>query len=360
VDTGLNPDHLATLSVGLPPGNLRKDQSLIFTRQVAERVAALPGVEAVGYADQLPLAPADAPTSTFWVASRPDREQLEGAHPVRGVSAGYFTALQARLLSGRYFTDTEVASARHVMIINQSTAMRYFTGEDPIGQSISFSRPDAAEPSPVRQIVGVIADMKDGPVEMPARPAAYVPFDQAGGFALVVRTSRSEKIMFPTLVTAIRELRFGLSISGQMTMTDRMDQLPSMHVHRSSAWIAGGFAAMAFLMSVGGLYGVVAYSVGQRSREIGVRMALGAQRRSVYQLILGQSVWLVAVGLALGSALAVGAAQLMRQLLFGVVAWDAPTLVIVAAVLAFSALLASWIPARRAASVNPIEVLRAD
>ena len=166
--------------------------------------------------------------------------------------------------------------------------------------------------------------------------------------------------MFPTLVTAIRELRPGLSISGQMTMTDRMDQLPSMHVHRSSAWIAGGFAAMAFLMSVGGLYGVVAYSVGQRSREIGVRMALGAQRRSVYQLILGQSVWLVAVGLALGSALAVGAAQLMRQLLFGVDSWDAPTLVMVAAVLAFSALLASWIPARRAASVNPIEVLRAD
>jgi predicted permease len=360
VDTGLNPDHLATFSVGLPPGNLGKDQSLIFTRQLAERVAAVPGVEAVGYADQLPLAPGEAPTSTFWVAGRPDGEQLEGAHPVRGVSAGYFTALQARLLHGRYFTDAEVAAARPVMIINQSTATRYFTGKDPIGQSISFSRPDAAEPSPVRQIVGVIADMKDGPVEMPARPAAYVPFDQAGGFALVVRTSRSERTMFPTVVTAIRELRPGLAIAGQMTMTDRMNQLPSMDVHRSLAWIVGGFAAMAFLMSVGGLYGVVAYSVGQRSREIGVRMALGAQRRSVYQLILGQSVWLVAVGLALGSALAVGAAQLMRQLLFGVDSWDAPTLVTVAAVVAFSALLASWIPARRAASVNPIEVLRAD
>ncbi|HEV8260853.1 MAG TPA: FtsX-like permease family protein, partial [Burkholderiales bacterium] len=253
-----------------------------------------------------------------------------------------------------------VAAARPVMIINQSTAIRYFTGTDPIGQSISFSRPDAAEPSPVRRIVGVIADMKDGPVEMSERPAAYVPFEQAGGFALVVRTSRSERTMFPTLVTAIRELRPGLAIAGQMTMTDRMNQLPSMHVHRSSAWIVGGFAAMAFLMSVGGLYGVVAYSVGQRSREIGVRMALGAQRRSVYQLILGQSVWLVAVGLALGSALAVGAAQLMRQLLFRVDSWDAPTVVIIAAVLGFSALLASWIPARRAASINPIEVLRAD
>jgi len=204
------------------------------------------------------------------------------------------------------------------------------------------------------------SDIKDGPVEMPARPAAYVPFDQAGGCALVVRTSRSEEMMFPALVAAIRELRPGLSIAGQMTMTERMDQLPSMHVHRSSAWIVGGFAAMALLMGVGGLYGVVAYSVAQRSREIGVRMALGAQRGSVYQLILGESAWLVAAGLVLGSALAVGAAQLMRQLFFGIDSWDAPTLGIVTAVLTFSAMLASWIPARRAASVNPIEVLRAD
>jgi macrolide transport system ATP-binding/permease protein len=361
VDTGLNPDHLVTLSVGLPPGELSREQSLIFTRQVAERVAVVPGVVAVGFADQLPLAPGNgAPTSMFWVAGRPEREQVEDAQPVRRVSAGYFTTLQARLLRGRYFTDAEVASGRPVLIINQSTATRFFVGEDPIGQSILFSRPDAADPSPVRQIVGVIADMKDGPVEMPARPAAYVPFDQAGGFALVVRISRSDQAMFPTLVIAIRELRRGLSIGGQMTMTDRMDQLPSMHVHRSSAWIVGAFAAMAFLMSVGGLYGVVAYSVGQRGREIGVRIALGAQRRSVYQLILGESARLVALGLALGTAFAVGAAQLMRQLLFGVGAWDAPTLLIVTAVLAFSAMLASWIPARRAASVNLIEVLRAD
>jgi predicted permease len=321
----------------------------------------VPGVQAVGYADQLPLSPGDgAPTSTYWVAGRPDQEQLDEAHPVRRVSAGYFTALQARLVRGRYFTEAEVASARPVLIINQTAAQRYFRGEDPIGKSISFGLPSGAEPSPGRRIVGVIADIKDGPLEMAVRPAAYVPFDEGPGCALVVRTSQAGQTVFPSLVAAIRELRPGLSIGGEMTMTERMNRLPSSHLHRSSAWLAGGFAAMAFLLSVVGLYGVVAYSVGQRAREIGVRIALGAQRRSVYRLVLGEAAWMVGVGTAAGIVCAVAAATLMRGLLFGVYSWDVPTLAAAATVLIVSALLASYIPARRAASMNPIEVLRAE
>ena len=143
-------------------------------------------------------------------------------------------------------------------------------------------------------------------------------------------------------------------------MTERIDRMPSAHLHRSSAWVVGGFAAMAFLLSVVGLYGVVAYSVGQRTREIGVRMALGAGRRSVYRLVLGEAAWLVGVGTALGIVLAVASATLIRRLLFGVQAWDPPTLATAAAVLIVSALLASYFPARRAASVNPIQALHAE
>jgi macrolide transport system ATP-binding/permease protein len=143
-------------------------------------------------------------------------------------------------------------------------------------------------------------------------------------------------------------------------MSERMNRLPSTSFQRSSASLLGGFAATALVLSIVGLYGVVAYSVSQRSREIGVRMALGAQRTSVYRLILGEATWLVGMGTVLGIIGAVIAAMLMRRLLFGVQWWDPSALAAATFVLAISALVASYIPARRAASVNPIEVLRAE
>jgi predicted permease len=366
VDTGFNTRQLATLSVSpvsvrtvsIPPGpdakpgDANREQPGVLARQVAEHLAALPGVQAVGYADLLPLGPGLAPSSRFLVVGRSAQGVIED-HPVRRVSAGYFAALQARLLRGRYFTDEEVASTRLVMIINETAVRRYFPGEDPIGKAIVIAAP------PAREIVGIVADIKDGPPETPALPAAYVPFDQVG-FGLVVRTSQAEQSLFPSLVAAIREVRPGLLVQGETTMTERMNRLPSASLHRASAWLVGSFAAMALLLSVVGLYGVVAYSVGQRTREIGVRMALGAQRRSVYQLVVGEAARLVGVGTVLGMICAVAAATLMRRLLFGVQSWDAPTLAIAAGVLIVSALLASYIPARRAASVSPIQVLRAE
>ena len=143
-------------------------------------------------------------------------------------------------------------------------------------------------------------------------------------------------------------------------MTDRIDDSPSAYLHRSSAWLVGGFAALALLMGVVGLYGVIAYSVSQRRREIGIRMALGAQPRSVYRLILKEAGWLTAFGIVIGMVCSVAAATLMRGLLFGVRSWDVPTLAAVAGVLGISSLLASFIPARRAAKVNPTEALRAE
>jgi ABC-type antimicrobial peptide transport system permease subunit len=143
-------------------------------------------------------------------------------------------------------------------------------------------------------------------------------------------------------------------------MSDRINDSQSAYLRRSSAWLVGGFAALALMLSVVGLYAVVAYSVSQRTREIGVRMAFGAQRSSVCLLILKEAGGLIAIGIVVGLFCSVAAATLMRTLLFGVNSWDAPTLIAVAAALAVSALIASYIPARRAASVNPVEALRAD
>jgi macrolide transport system ATP-binding/permease protein len=350
VDAGFNMRQLATVGVS-PMSEAQREQPGVLARQVAERVAALPGVQAVGYADLVPLGPGLAPSSGFQVVGR--AQSVIEDHPVRRISAGYFRALQARLLRGRYFSEEEVASIRRVVVINETAAQWYFSGRDPVGQQIVIGAP------PAREIVGVIADIKDGPPETPTHPAAYVPFDQQG-FVLVVRTSQPEQSLFPSLAAAIRDVRPRLLVHEETTMTERMNRLPSASLDRASAWLAGAFAAMALLLSLVGTYGVVAYTVGQRTHEIGVRMALGAQRRSVYRLVLGEAAPLVGVGTALGMIGAVAAATLMRRLLFGVEAADAPTLAIAACVLIVSALLASYIPARRAASVNPTQVLRAE
>lgn len=151
-----------------------------------------------------------------------------------------------------------------------------------------------------------------------------------------------------------------LGVYGPTTMEEHADASPTAMMHRFSTWLVGGFAAMALLLCVVGLYGVVAYSVSQRTREIGIRMALGAERGTVYRLILKEAGWLAALGIVAGLGCAVAAATLMKSLLFGVAAWDGPTLTAVAVVLGVAALVASFLPARRAARVNPVEALRAE
>jgi macrolide transport system ATP-binding/permease protein len=350
VDTGFNTAHLVVTNVNpLPSPGREAPEGL--AAQIAERVRAMPGVEAVGYADLLPVSAGLAPTSGFHVPGRVSNGVTED-HPVRRVSAGYFAALQATLLSGRLFTENEVTPARDVAIINETAAKRYFPGEDPIGKSIEIGAP------PARQIVGVIGDIKDGPLETPLTPAAYVPFDQLG-FGLVIRISRGD-LAGTSLTKAIREIRPNVLIQSATTMAERIEAMQSALLKRAFAWLIAGFAAMALILSVIGLYGVVAYSVGQRSREIGIRMALGAGRRTVYQLIIGESAWLVLIGTGIGTVAAVFVAALTSRLLFATDPWDVPTLAAGALVLIVPALVASVVPAFRATRLNPVEALRAE
>jgi macrolide transport system ATP-binding/permease protein len=239
----------------------------------------------------------------------------------------------------------------------QALAKRYFPGEDPIGQKIGDT---ALSPASIAEVIGVVADVKDGALDSEIWPAVYYPFNQSTGayFSLVVRTSQSASSLLPALGTAIRRIDPGIGVMDETTMSARIDNSPAAYLHRSSAWMVGGFAALALLLGVVGLYGVVAYSVGQRTREIGVRMALGAQRASVNQLIMKEAAWLTGAGVAVGMVCSLAVATLIRGLLFGVRSWDAATLAAVSALLAISALLASYIPARRAARVDPMMALR--
>jgi ABC-type antimicrobial peptide transport system permease subunit len=177
---------------------------------------------------------------------------------------------------------------------------------------------------------------------------------------LAVRTSQDEAAILPTLTATIHDIDPQIVAFQGATMATIINNSPSAYIHRSSAWLVGGFAALALILSVVGLYGVVAYSVSQRTREIGVRMALGAQQSSVYRLILSEAGRLTSIGILIGLVLAIGAAAAMQAVLFGVRSWDIPTLIAVAAILTAAALLASFVPARRAATVDPVVALRAE
>ena len=357
VDTGMEPDHVAAIQVVAPESTYAKDeQRIVLERQVLGRAAALPGVTSVGITSDLPVSDGDGVT-TFRILGRPYHGETNEVND-RQVSAGYFATLHARLLRGRYFAETEDASKPRVTIVNEALAKKYFPGKDPIGQRIGN---DTLEPNSLREIVGVVDDIKEGPLDM-IRPAYYDPFNQSAqsDFAVVVRTSQEEQALLPVLAAAIHQIDPGIATYGAVTMSERIHDSPSAYLHRSSAYIVGGFAALALLLGVVGLYGVIAYSVSQRTREIGVRMALGAQRGTVYQLILKEAAWLIALGIAAGLLCSIAAATLTRTLLFGVGAWDVSTFVAVAVVLAVAAMLASYLPAHRAASVNPVEALRAE
>ena len=208
----------------------------------------------------------------------------------------------------------------------------------------------------------MVADIKEGSLDSEIWPAEYVPFDQdpSSFFSVVARTSHDAAAVLPEMTAAIRAVDAEVGTRRDAVMRERIDDSPSAYIQRSSAWLVGGFAGMALLLGVIGLYGVIAYSVGQRTREIGLRLAMGAERGAVYRLILGEAGRLVALGIAVGVGAAILAARLMRTLLFDTAPWDAPTLLAVAVLLGSAAMLASYIPARRAASVNPIDALRVE
>jgi macrolide transport system ATP-binding/permease protein len=358
VDLGFQPDHLATLTVALSDTAYAKDEQVVAVgRQIVSRTQSLPGVQSVGLTGVLPVS---FNGNTTWI--RVVGQPYNGEHNEvnqRDVSSSLLATLHAKLLRGRYFTDAEDGSKPPVVIINQALAKKYFPGEDPIGRKVADT--DLA-PKSIKEVIGIVEDIKDGSLDSEIWPAVYYPFNQSpdGYFSLVVRTSQAEQSLLPSLVATVRGIDPGIGTLDEATMSDRINNSPTAYVHRSAAWLVGGFAALALLLGVVGLYGVIAYSVTQRTREIGVRMALGAHRGSVYQLILREAGWLAGIGIGAGILCSIGAAMLMRGLLFGVQAWDVATLSAVSAVLAISALVASYVPARRAAQVDPMIALRCE
>jgi macrolide transport system ATP-binding/permease protein len=357
VDIGFQPDHLAMLSVALPDASYSKDGQVAAAKEIVRHIEQLPGVTSAGISS---MAPVTCNCNTDWI--RFVGKPYNGEHNEvneRDVSPAYFATLQAKLLRGRFFTDGDEPKKPSVILINQALAKKYFPGEDPIGRKVGDG---GLTPNSLREIVGVVDDVREGSLDTDLWPVEYFPFSQNSDtyFTVVVRTDQAAQSVLPSVVAAIHKVDPGIGTMDEMTMIGHINDSQTAYLHRSSAWLVGGFAALALLLGVVGLYGVIAYSVSQRTREIGVRMALGAQRSTVYRLILTEAAWLTVIGIVAGGCCSIVAGILMQKLLFQVRSWDVPTLFAVGAVLATAAAMASYLPARRAASVNPVEALRAE
>jgi predicted permease len=356
VDIGLEPNYLASIDVSLPTSTYAtNEQEVAVVDEILRRVAALPGVESAGVTSRLPLQPGN----TVWIriGGRPFNGEHNEVH-YREVSPAYFATLKARLARGRYFTPHDHASTPLTVIVNQSLARHYFGTDDALGQKIFYMSANSA----AMEIVGIVDDVKEGLLDAPTPPTMYVAFAQepTSGFSVIARTSPAEHTILPALAALVHEIDPGISTFAPRTMNDIVTQSQPAYLRRSSAALVGAFAVMAWLLGVIGLYGTVAYSVSQRTREIGIRMALGAQRSAVQRLIVGEAATVTMVGLAIGVGIAIGAATWMRGLLFGVTSWDVPTIAAAVAALGASAIAASHIPARRAARIDPNLALRAE
>jgi predicted permease len=358
VELGFDPSHLATVQIALPESSYDKDNKLaLVSRKIIDRVAAIPGVTSAASTSVLPV---QCNCNTNWI--RVLGHPFHGEHNEvneRAVSPDFLKTIGARLTSGRFITTQDDLSRPKVIVINKAFAQRYFPGEDPIGKKIGNTELTADS---MREVVGVIDNIQDSSLEQTIWPAEYNPIaqDPSSYYSLLVHTAQDEKSILPQLVAAVHKVDPGIGTYNPTTMQMNISDSPAAYLHRSAAWIVGSFAALALLLGVTGLYGVIAYSVSQRTREIGVRMALGAARGSVYQLILKEAGKLTLIGIVAGILCSVASASLIGKLLFGTRSWDIPTLGSVALLLGLAALLASYIPARRAASINPVEALRAE
>ena len=356
VELNFNPAHLATLEIDANAGYETAARQVALSRSLVSTVDAIPGVESAGtVSSHLPVT-CNCDALPYRVLGQPwNGEQQEAVSST--VSADYFRTIQTKLLSGRFFTETDDVLHPAVVVINKKMAEEFFHGEDPIGKTIGDQ---TLSPKSLHQVVGVVDDIREGALNEPLRPAVYFSVNQnPDNYSfVVVRAKQSAASALPAIVSAVHKLDPQIGVRNEFTMTEHIHNGYASYLRSSAASLVRGFAACALLLGVIGLYGVIAYSVSQRTQEIGVRMALGAQRSAIGRLILQEAAKRVILGITFGVAGSLFAGQFLGSLLFGVNSWDLPILGGITATLAMATLIAAFIPARRAANTDPMIALR--
>jgi putative ABC transport system permease protein len=356
VDPGFSPRNVLTAVVTLPQAVYpERAQIAPFYSQLLERVKALPGVRSAAAVSSLPLAGNDNDAG-FLIEGRPEpKPDQRPVAWISSVSHDYFRTMGMRLVAGREFNERDNESSPKVVIISEATARRHFPNEDPIGKRIGNGRPDGW-----REIVGVTADVKHFGLNQDARVSMFFPHRQQPSrrMFIVARAAADPLSLSSALRGAVAAMDKNLAVSNISAMEEITAQ--SIGQERFTLLLLGTFSALALLLAVAGIYGVMSYAVAQRTHEIGVRMAVGAQTRDVLKMVVSQGMVLVSAGVGIGLASSLALTRFIRGLLFGVSATDPMTFAGVAALLALVALVACYVPARRASKVDPLVALRCD
>jgi putative ABC transport system permease protein len=359
-DEGFNPANVLTFGFETPDATY-KDTRPEFYRRFFERLRAMPGVESAAGAVMLPMTD-DLAHISF---ENPEQPVAKGRRPsaeLTLISDDFFHAMQVPFVEGRDFNDADTVQSPQVMIVNQAFVRKYFPGEEPIGKKL---KPGAGNGSPDgppwRQIVGVVGNVRHYATQREMEPVMYLPASQLPTWCcpqMVVRTSVDPLSIEP----AARQLVTSMDADIPVTQVRTMQELLSMQFAepRFAMVLLGSFAALALLLTVIGLYGVMAYSVARRAREIGLRLALGAQRATVLRMVLRDASTLLAIGISIGLAGALGTGPVLAKILFGAGPRDPFILALVCAGVALAGMVAAFIPARRAASIEPMQALRTE
>jgi putative ABC transport system permease protein len=371
VDPGFNSRNLLTMTVSLAGASQYVGPTReVFYRQLEDRLRALPGVESVSAINHLPLA-GDTWGTPVTIEGRPlPPPGQEIGVTFRVSRPGYFQTMGIPLRGGRDFTERDTFDAPGVVIINETLARHHWPSEDPIGKRVTLDDPrDNTRATQWLTVVGVAKDVKQMSWTDAPSNEIYLPFQQSRGFyagtsgqfapmTMVVRTAVEARSLARAAEETVRSLDRSLPVSNIVTMEQVVAD--TLWQQRFNLQLIGIFAALAMTLAGVGLYGVMSYSVAQREREVGLRMALGAQARDVMKLVVGQGMKLALAGVALGLLASVALTRLMTTLLFEVSATDFTTYTVIAVLLTAVALVACWIPARRATKVDPVVALRSE
>jgi putative ABC transport system permease protein len=367
VPSGLDAANVLTMRISLPAARYPERTEIVsFYSRFTERVAALPGVRDAGAGSGLPLAVSSGDWS-FDIEGRPRiNTRRPGAADWYVVTPGYFEALNIQLVRGRLPAESDAEQAPPVVLVNEATARALFPSTDPIGKRVRLSQTTGAE-QPWRTIVGVVGDVRQRGLDTAPRTEIYIPYRQflhfsAGGQVRAMSLVIKADVAPESLVGAVRAELRAIDPEVPAAQVRTMDDVIAASVtdRRLNTLLIGTFGGLALALAAIGLYGVMAYSVTQRTREMGVRIAVGASRASVLALVVGQAVRLVAAGIVLGTAVALAAAETLASLLFDVEPRDPAILALAPVVLLAAGVLASYLPARRATRVDPVTALRAE